>query len=72
MRCGAKLNFAPGLAWAGALAVPGTRLHLYGKTEARAARKMGHLNITGLDLATVRARRDAVAQVLGIAPFDRP
>ena len=58
--------------WAGALAVPGTRLHLYGKTEARAARKMGHLNITGPDLATVRARRDAVAQVLGIAPFDRP
>lgn len=55
--------------WATALALPGTRLHLYGKTEARAGRKMGHLNITGPDLATVRERRDAVAQVLGIAPF---
>ncbi len=55
--------------WAGALKVPGTRLHLYGKTEARAGRKMGHLNITGPDLTTVRERRDAVARVLGIAPF---
>jgi len=55
--------------WAGALSVPGTRLHLYGKTEARAGRKMGHLNITGPDVATVRKRRDAVAQILGIAPF---
>jgi 5-(carboxyamino)imidazole ribonucleotide synthase len=30
-------------AWATALAVPGVRLHLYGKSEARAGRKMGHL-----------------------------
>jgi 5-(carboxyamino)imidazole ribonucleotide synthase len=29
--------------FAAALAVPGTRLHLYGKREARPARKMGHL-----------------------------
>jgi 5-(carboxyamino)imidazole ribonucleotide synthase len=29
--------------FASALAVPGTRLHLYGKKEARPARKMGHL-----------------------------
>jgi 5-(carboxyamino)imidazole ribonucleotide synthase len=29
--------------FAAALAVPGTRLHLYGKKEARPARKMGHL-----------------------------
>ncbi len=55
--------------WASALSVPGTRLHLYGKTEARAGRKMGHLNITGPDLTTVRQRRDAVAHILGIEPF---
>jgi 5-(carboxyamino)imidazole ribonucleotide synthase len=30
-------------AWATALAVPGVRLHLYSKSEARAGRKMGHL-----------------------------
>jgi 5-(carboxyamino)imidazole ribonucleotide synthase len=29
--------------FAAALAVPGTRLHLYGKRDARPARKMGHL-----------------------------
>jgi len=29
--------------WAAALAVPGVRLHLYGKTEPRPGRKMGHL-----------------------------
>jgi 5-(carboxyamino)imidazole ribonucleotide synthase len=29
--------------FAAALTVPGTRLHLYGKREARPARKMGHL-----------------------------
>ena len=30
--------------WAGALAIPGVKLHLYGKKEARPGRKMGHLN----------------------------
>jgi 5-(carboxyamino)imidazole ribonucleotide synthase len=32
--------------WAAALAVPGVRLHLYGKTEPRPRRKMGHLTAT--------------------------
>lgn len=30
--------------WASALALPGVKLHLYGKREARPGRKMGHLN----------------------------
>jgi 5-(carboxyamino)imidazole ribonucleotide synthase len=30
--------------WAAALSLPGVRLHLYGKAEARPGRKMGHLN----------------------------
>ena len=29
--------------WAAALALPGVKLHLYGKAEARPGRKMGHL-----------------------------
>jgi 5-(carboxyamino)imidazole ribonucleotide synthase len=29
--------------WAGALAIPGVKLHLYGKDEPRRGRKMGHL-----------------------------
>ena len=32
--------------WDAVLALPGTHLHLYGKTSARPGRKMGHLNIT--------------------------
>lgn len=39
-------------AWDRALAVPGVRLHLYGKTEARPGRKMGHLTcvaVTGTE-----------------------
>jgi 5-(carboxyamino)imidazole ribonucleotide synthase len=32
-----------------ALAVPSSRLHLYGKAGARAGRKMGHLSATGAD-----------------------
>lgn len=31
-------------AWSAALALPGVKLHLYGKREARPGRKMGHLN----------------------------
>ena len=29
--------------WSGVLAVPGVKLHLYGKREARRGRKMGHV-----------------------------
>ena len=53
-------------AWADVLALPGTHLHLYGKTEARAGRKMGHLNITGVDVATVRATAEKAAALLGL------
>ena len=55
--------------WAAVLALPGTHLHLYGKTEARRARKMGHLTVTG---ATAEAARDTAlkaAAILGIEPF---
>jgi 5-(carboxyamino)imidazole ribonucleotide synthase len=32
--------------WAAALALPGVKLHLYGKTDPRRGRKMGHLTAT--------------------------
>ena len=32
------------LIWAGLAAEPETRLHLYGKREAKPGRKMGHIN----------------------------
>jgi 5-(carboxyamino)imidazole ribonucleotide synthase len=46
------------------LAMPGVRLHLYGKREARKGRKMGHLSAVGTTpeeaLARVKAARDAL------------
>lgn len=44
--------------WAAALKVPGVRVHLYEKHEARVGRKMGHLSATG------RTREDALERVL--------
>lgn len=52
--------------WADVLALPGVHLHLYGKTEARRGRKMGHLNITGTDIAAVRSTADFAAALLGL------
>ena len=55
--------------WAGVLALPGTHLHVYGKHEARAGRKMGHLNVTADTPERARAVALQAAAVLGIAPF---
>jgi 5-(carboxyamino)imidazole ribonucleotide synthase len=55
--------------WAAVLALPGTHLHLYGKTEARTARKMGHLNVTGTSPAHVREVALKAAAILGIDAF---
>ena len=56
--------------WAAVLALPGTHLHLYGKLEPRAGRKMGHLTITGHDILHVRSIAARAAALLGL-PFDR-
>jgi 5-(carboxyamino)imidazole ribonucleotide synthase len=55
--------------WAAVLALPGTHLHLYGKTEARKARKMGHLNVTGVSGADVRSVALKATAILGIEAF---
>ncbi|NYT85305.1 5-(carboxyamino)imidazole ribonucleotide synthase [Pollutimonas harenae] len=52
--------------WAGVLAIPGAKLHLYGKAQARPGRKMGHVNVLGATLAEARVRAQQVAQILGI------
>jgi 5-(carboxyamino)imidazole ribonucleotide synthase len=52
--------------WCAVLALPGAHLHLYGKTEARRGRKMGHLTLTGADLAGVLASARAAAGLLGL------
>ena len=56
-------------AWQKVLALPGTHLHLYGKSEARVGRKMGHLNITAATPEAARAVALQAAAILGIAPF---
>jgi 5-(carboxyamino)imidazole ribonucleotide synthase len=55
--------------WAAVLALPGTHLHLYGKTEARRGRKMGHLTITAADAGAARATALRAAAVLGLPAF---
>lgn len=54
-------------AWGRALQAPTAKLHLYGKTEARRGRKMGHVTCLGAD--RVQAERSAaqVATALGIS-----
>lgn len=51
-------------AWAGVLALPGVKLHLYGKEDARKKRKMGHVTCLGETLDIALARAKAAAQVL--------
>lgn len=57
--------------WQAVLALPGTHLHLYGKLEARAGRKMGHLTITGADTAGVKAVARQAAQILALPGLDQ-
>jgi 5-(carboxyamino)imidazole ribonucleotide synthase len=55
--------------WAKVLTLPGTHLHLYGKSKASKGRKMGHLNITGATVEQVRATALEAARILGIEAF---
>ena len=55
--------------WAAVLALPGAHLHLYGKTEARRGRKMGHLTLTATGIAQARQTALKAAGILGIAPW---
>ncbi len=60
-------SFSP--VWDKILALPGTHLHLYGKSEPRAGRKMGHLNITGPTIVAVRNTAAQAAKILSIKSF---
>ena len=54
-------------AWGRALQAPTAKLHLYGKTEARRGRKMGHVTCLGADRAQAERSAAQVAAALGIA-----
>jgi 5-(carboxyamino)imidazole ribonucleotide synthase len=50
--------------WMALLALPGAHLHLYGKTEPRRGRKMGHLTFTAADMpSALQAARRALSQL---------
>jgi 5-(carboxyamino)imidazole ribonucleotide synthase len=55
--------------WAAVLALPGVHLHLYGKTQPRLGRKMGHLTVTAADAARARAVALQAAARLGLPAF---
>ena len=55
--------------WDAVLALPGVHLHLYGKSEARRGRKMGHLTITAADTEQAHATALRAAALLGIDSF---
>ncbi len=50
--------------WAGLAAMNDVKLHLYGKLQARAGRKMGHLTVLGEDAQQAGARALAARDVL--------
>ena len=52
--------------WKGALAVPGVKLHLYGKAEARKGRKMGHVTCLGATQEEALERARQVADILNL------
>jgi len=53
-------------AWDRVLALPGANLHLYGKTDPRRGRKMGHLTFVAPTLPEAQAGFDAACAILGI------
>ena len=55
--------------WPALLALPGVHLHLYGKTEARRGRKMGHLTVTAASAATARTVALQAAALVGLPAF---
>jgi 5-(carboxyamino)imidazole ribonucleotide synthase len=61
----------PGAApdWGTLLSPPGMHLHLYGKTEARRGRKMGHLTVTAAEASAAHALALEAAARLGLPAF---
>ncbi len=66
-RAGAESPSVP--PWDRLLALPGVNLHLYGKTEPRRGRKMGHLGVIAADAATARRVALEAAALLGLPAF---
>ncbi|MCO5101873.1 MAG: 5-(carboxyamino)imidazole ribonucleotide synthase [Burkholderiaceae bacterium] len=57
--------------WSAVLRHPGAKLHLYGKREARRARKMGHVTVLGASAGEADSVADAIERSLGIGARGR-
>lgn len=55
--------------WTSVLALSGARLHLYGKSEPRRGRKMGHLTVTANTAEAALATARLAARRLGLRAF---
>ncbi len=55
--------------WSDVLVLPGVHLHLYGKSQARLGRKMGHLTVTAADGPSARRTALQAATLLGLPGF---
>lgn len=55
--------------WEQVLDLPGVHLHLYGKSEARRGRKMGHLSVTAAEPGDARRVALELASRLGLPAF---
>ncbi len=55
--------------WAYVLAEPNAKLHLYGKSDARPGRKMGHITVLGNSVDEALERANLLAERLGIDHF---
>jgi 5-(carboxyamino)imidazole ribonucleotide synthase len=55
--------------WAGVLSIQGAALHLYGKLDAKRARKMGHITVTADTLPEAIAKAQACCRGLGLPDY---
>src|SRR5450830_1713848 len=62
---GKELMREPG--WDQIMAIPGAHLHLYGKSEARRARKMGHITFVAGTMSEAQTALAKACAILGIA-----
>jgi 5-(carboxyamino)imidazole ribonucleotide synthase len=61
---GEREGLVDAAALARALAIPGVAVHLYGKREVRAGRKMGHVTAVGDELEPLRRAAEAAAAAI--------
>ncbi len=56
--------------WSPVLGTPGAKLHLYGKTQARPGRKMGHVTFLGATREEALERASACRRAFGLPPVE--